>query len=466
MEGRYKATVSILFRLTDAAVVVAAWLAAYWARFFLPSIVVAPELPPFRLYASLVPPVALVWIVVFSYAGVYESGRLRGRKGEVMLIWRAHFVAFLLFVVIAYSYDAYRYSRLVMFYFGALGAIALAVFRVTLRTGLRHLRARGRNLCRVLVVGGGSSAMKLIERFRWYPELGMKVAGVLTQYGKPTEELEGAPVLGSFLDLAEVVARERPQQVLIALPPQQQFEIYGLLGRLGDSMVKVRIVPDFDAYATFDCRIEHFEGMPVIRLNDSPIDDLAWVLKRAIDIVVSGLGLVFLSPVLLFIAALVRLTSHGPVLYAQERMGLDGRTFPMYKFRSMRSDAEAHSGAVWARRGDDRRTPIGGLLRKSSLDELPQLWNVFVGQMSLVGPRPERPVFVQEFRQRIPAYMLRHKVKSGITGWAQVNGWRGDTSLIERTACDLYYIQHWSLDLDIKILIMTLWRGFINKNAY
>jgi Undecaprenyl-phosphate glucose phosphotransferase len=466
MEARYKAVVSVLFRLTDATVVVAAWLAAYWARFFLPSVVVAKVLPPFRLYASLVPPVALVWMVVFAYAGVYESGRMRGRKGEVLMIWRAHLVAFLIFVAIAYSYDAYRYSRLVMFYFAGIGAIALAVFRVTLRTGLRYIRKRGLNLCRVLVVGGGPTARKLVERFQQFPELGMRVTGVLTQDGKATGTMDGVPVVGSFLDVRRVVDSERPNQVLVVLPPQQQFEIFGLLGRLDGLMVKVRIVPDFEPYAPLECRVEHFEGMPVIRLNNSPVDDVDWVVKRAFDIVVSGIGLIIVSPLLLVIAACVKLSSPGPVLYAQERMGLDGQTFRMYKFRSMRTDAERAGAAVWTTRGDDRRTPSGRILRQTSLDELPQLWNVLVGHMSLVGPRPERPVFVQEFRQRIPDYMMRHKVKSGITGWAQVNGWRGDTSLTERTACDLYYIRNWSLELDIKILLMTLWRGFINKNAY
>jgi exopolysaccharide biosynthesis polyprenyl glycosylphosphotransferase len=188
--------------------------------------------------------------------------------------------------------------------------------------------------------------------------------------------------------------------------------------------------------------------------------------KRCVDVVVSCVGLMVLSPLLFLIAALVKLASPGPVLYRQERMGVDGQTFHMLKFRSMRVNAEGEVGAVWAKKSDSRRTRIGTLLRKTSLDELPQLWNVLVGHMSLVGPRPERPVFIQRFRREIPGYMLRHKVKSGITGWAQVNGWRGDTSIVERTQCDLYYIRNWSLNLDFKILTMTVWKGFMNENAY
>jgi exopolysaccharide biosynthesis polyprenyl glycosylphosphotransferase len=206
--------------------------------------------------------------------------------------------------------------------------------------------------------------------------------------------------------------------------------------------------------------------VPVVRLNDSPL--IGWYAagKRLIDIVVATTALVVLSPLLLLLAVIVKVTSPGPVLYAQERMGLDGRTFRMLKFRSMRVDAEAQSGAVWAQKEDNRRTVLGTLLRKTSLDELPQLWNVLLGEMSLVGPRPERPVFVHQFRKEIPHYMLRHKVKAGITGWAQVNGWRGNTSLRRRIECDLYYIQNWSYALDLKILTLTLWKGFVNKNAY
>jgi exopolysaccharide biosynthesis polyprenyl glycosylphosphotransferase len=212
--------------------------------------------------------------------------------------------------------------------------------------------------------------------------------------------------------------------------------------------------------------VEDFEGLPIIRLNDPSMSGAGALAKRAVDIALSGIGLVLLAPLFLLIAGLLRVTSPGPILYAQERMGLDGKTFRMLKFRSMRVDAEDVSGAVWASPRDGRRTRLGTLLRRTSLDELPQLWNVLVGDMSLVGPRPERPVFVQQFRKEIPHYMLRHKVKAGITGWAQVNGWRGDTSLSERIACDLYYIRHWSLNLDLKILTLTLFKGFINRNAY
>jgi exopolysaccharide biosynthesis polyprenyl glycosylphosphotransferase len=212
--------------------------------------------------------------------------------------------------------------------------------------------------------------------------------------------------------------------------------------------------------------VEEIEGLPMVRLNDSPLGGWMAIGKRLMDIGLSAVALTLLSPVYLVLSIAVRLTSRGPIFYGQERMGLDGRTFKMWKFRSMKVDAEKETGAVWAKAGDDRRTPIGALLRSTSLDEIPQFWNVFTGDMSLVGPRPERPVFVHQFKREIPHYMLRHKVKAGITGWAQVNGWRGDTSLEKRIECDLYYIRNWSFILDMKILFLTIWKGFVNKNAY
>jgi Undecaprenyl-phosphate glucose phosphotransferase len=391
---------------------------------------------------------------------------MRSRKSEAFLLLRAHAAALLIFLVIAYSFDAYRYSRLVMLYFGAIGAFGLVAFRVAVRTVLRALRRRGYDLRPVLIVGVGETVRTVTEMFKDYPELGMHVVGLVTSDGASLASAPEVPVLGRFAELTAVVEEYQPQEILLALAADEQRHLSELLGSLRDATASVRIIPDVRAHVPLGCNIDHFAGLPVLRLNDSPMDTWHWLAKRCLDAALSAIGLVVLFPLLLVIAALVKLTSLGPVLYSQERMGLDGRVFKMLKFRSMRVDAEANSGAGWTTKNDSRRTPIGAFLRRTSLDELPQLWNVLVGHMSLVGPRPERPVFVRQFRQQIPDYMLRHKVKAGITGWAQVNGWRGDTSLVERTACDLYYIRNWSLDLDLKILLLTLWKGFVNRNAY
>jgi Undecaprenyl-phosphate glucose phosphotransferase len=375
-------------------------------------------------------------------------------------------MALLSFVALTYVFEQYKYSRLVMIYFGVLSAVALAAFRLSMRASLRQLRKRGLNLRHILLVGEGAPAENLVERLEEFPELGLRVAGVVTSDGSALEHISGRPVLGRISQLPELIAKTAVDEVLIALPWSQNHEVPRLLGLLKDETVDIRLIPDVKAYATLRCDVEDFDGVPVVRINDSPLAGWGALAKRITDVLLSSVGLLILSPFLLLIALAIKLTTGGPALYVQERMGLDGRTFRMLKFCSMRPDAETRTGAVWARPGDDRCTALGSILRKTSLDELPQLWNVLCGDMSLVGPRPERPVFVQKFRHEVPHYMLRHKVKAGITGWAQVNGWRGNTSLRRRIECDLYYIQHWSYALDLKILTLTLWKGFINKNAY
>jgi Undecaprenyl-phosphate glucose phosphotransferase len=238
-----------------------------------------------------------------------------------------------------------------------------------------------------------------------------------------------------------------------------------ILSELKDSTVDVKIVPDLYQFITVGGSIEDFEGLPLISVQESPLDGFGQIYKRIFDITFSLLALLILSPFMMLIALLIKLTSKGPIFYSQERMSVDGTCFSIYKFRTMFIDAEA-SGPGWTKKGDQRVTTIGKYLRKYSLDELPQFWNVLVGDMSLVGPRPERPVFIDDFRRKIPSYMLRHKVPAGITGWAQVNGWRGDTSIDKRIEYDLYYIRNWSISLDFKIILLTIIRGLINKNAY
>jgi Undecaprenyl-phosphate glucose phosphotransferase len=335
-----------------------------------------------------------------------------------------------------------------------------------LRTALRHVRARGLNLRHALFIGEGAALESVITRLVSFPELGLRVRGVLTHQGSEVTSLSGQPVIGHLDMLDELLTGEKIDEVFIALPPDQHEALDRVLGRLRDETIDVRIVPDILRYVTLGCEVENIDGFPVVRLNDSPMFGFGAMAKRATDLIGAVCALILLSPLMLLIGVLVKLTSPGPMLYGQERMGLDGQTFKMLKFRSMKADAEKVGGAVWAQAVDDRRTAFGTFLRKTSLDELPQFWNVVSGDMSLVGPRPERPVFVNKFRTEIPLYNVRHKVKAGITGWAQVNGWRGNTALDRRIECDLFYIRNWSYALDIKILFITLYKGFVNKNAY
>jgi Undecaprenyl-phosphate glucose phosphotransferase len=469
MLKRYQHIVGGAFRIIDACVIGAAWLLSYWARFYLPVIQVTKGFPKFARYASLSPLVIVLWMTVFASMNVYQSRRMLRRTDEAHLLFKAHGVAMLFFIAITFMFSEYRYSRAVMAYFGVLGGFLLILFRLSLRNALRAIRRRGFNLRHVVAVGEGGAIEYLIHRLEKFPELGSRVMGVVVHESSEQgglQKVAGKPVLGTFARLGSIVHSQGVDQVLIALPRHQAGELDRILESLKDETVDIQLVPDLHEYVTLGCQVEDFDGLPIVRINDSPLDGWGGYAKRLTDIVMAGVALVILCPVLFLIGLLVKLTSNGPVLYSQERMGLDGRTFNMLKFRSMRVDAEVGSGAVWARPGDDRRTPIGAFLRATSLDELPQFWNVLRGDMSLVGPRPERPVFVRQFRGEIPHYMLRHKVKAGITGWAQVNGWRGNTSLERRIECDLYYIRNWSYVLDVKILFLTLWKGFLNKNAY
>lgn len=466
MLKRYHHIVGGFFRIFDACVIVLAWILAYFLRFYLPVFEVTKGLPPFKQYAALTPLVMVLWMTIFSFMKVYQSRRMLRRTHEAHLLLKAHGTALLFFIALTYLFDDYKYSRIVLTYFGFFGAFFLVIFRLSIRNFLRELRRKGFNLRHVLVVGEGKPLEAIVARIDKFPELGLRVIGAVAHETSKVATIAGKPVLGTFDQIAELVHRSGADQVLIALPRYHYTDLDRILADLKDETCDIQIVPDLHEYVTIGCEVEDFDGLPIVKLNDSPLDGWGAVAKRLTDIAIAGIAIALLSPVMLLLSLLVRITSKGPILYRQERMGLDGRTFDMLKFRSMRVDAETSSGAVWAQPGDARRTPIGPFLRATSLDELPQFWNVLVGDMSLVGPRPERPVFVKQFRGEIPHYYLRHKVKAGITGWAQINGWRGNTSLERRIECDLYYIRNWSYFFDWKILLLTIWKGFINKNAY
>jgi Undecaprenyl-phosphate glucose phosphotransferase len=359
-----------------------------------------------------------------------------------------------------FAFHGYEYSRVVILYFWGLSIVAASLLRAVFRETLRVARRRGYNVRRAIVVGGGRAAADVVAMLARRLDLGIQVVGVLGDKGEA--DAGRGPWLGGFEDVRAILDRHPVDVVVVALPHAEHGRLAGILADIGDDPVTIHLVPDVYGLASLRGGFEEFEAIPFIHLRESPLHGWNRVMKRAFDLVIGGACLLVATPALLGIALAIRLTSPGPVLLRQERMGLDGHRFPLLKFRTMRVDAEAASGPVWARPDDDRRTPVGTILRRFNLDELPQLLNVLRGEMSLVGPRPERPVFVEDFRRRIPGYMLRHKVKAGMTGWAQVNGWRGDTSLEKRIEYDLYYIERWSLFLDLKILVQTFYRGFTN----
>jgi Undecaprenyl-phosphate glucose phosphotransferase len=338
--------------------------------------------------------------------------------------------------------------------------------RELVREALERRWKAGVGLKRVLIAGAGDLGRMVADKVLDHRELGFKLLGFIDDRATGDHiGYRGLPILGTLTDADEIICRERIDHLYVALPLEEHVKMLGLVEVTNREGVDLHVVPDLLQFIALRARLENLDGVPIISLNDVPLRGFNSILKRIIDVAIAGSALLAVSPMFGLIALLIRRSSNGLVFYRQERMGLDGKAFNVLKFRSMYDGAEDETGPVWARENDPRCTPIGKWLRRFDLDELPQLWNVVRGDMSIVGPRPERPYFVQQFKHRIPQYMLRHKVKAGITGWAQVNGWRGNTSLEKRIEYDLYYIENWSVGLDLKIMWLTLIRG-LQKHAY
>jgi Undecaprenyl-phosphate glucose phosphotransferase len=435
---------------------------AYLTRF---SIFKWESLPPLEETLQTLAFILVIFPLTFRQSNLYTTNRNRSHLSEVFELFKATLLATVILVAVTY-FVRERYSRATILLFAGYAFTCVSMVRLAFRAVFNELRRRGYNVKTILVVGAGDLGQRVVDTIELHRELGFKVTGLLT---RRTEKLntviKGVPVLGLYDDLGKVLDHQLVDQVIVALPLEEQGMLKVLMEDLAQRTVDVKVVPDLFSYITLRGGLEEFGGLPVISLQGAPLEGWNRVLKRSFDVLLAALALLVLSPLMVLVALAVKLTSRGPIFYAQERMGMDGHLFKMVKFRTMKVDAEQH-GAQFATASDPRRTVIGSLLRRSSIDELPQFWNVFVGDMSLVGPRPERPVFIDEFKKRIPRYHLRHMVKSGITGWAQINGLRGDTSIKDRIDYDLYYIEHWSLLFDLKILLRTAFGGFLSRNAY
>jgi Undecaprenyl-phosphate glucose phosphotransferase len=449
----------------DLGLVALSWLLAYFLRFY----VLGPpmrydDIPPLQPYLLMLLPILIVWGVSFRAFDLYRPRRIGSHLSEAADIAKASSMgALVLVAVMTFLFRGYDYSRIVIIYFWLLSIAAVWFSRAAFREVLRFARRHGYNLRYAVVVGSGELAATVVHRIRTRPDVGLQIVGVVAD---KKDDASGTKWLGGYAELRAVLDAHSVDHVILALTHEDQARLGGLLDAVGDEPVTIHVVPDLFRFASLGGGVEEFEGMPFIHLRESPLHGWSRIAKRAFDIAFSLVVLVTLSPLLGLLAVGVKLTSPGPILYHQERMGLDGQRFRMLKFRTMRVGAEAHTGPVWTSADDSRRVPLGSFLRRFSLDELPQFVNVLRGEMSVVGPRPERPVFVERFRQTVPGYMLRHKVKSGLTGWAQVNGLRGNTSLEKRIEYDLEYIERWSLGLDLKIIALTMLRVLFERNAY
>jgi Undecaprenyl-phosphate glucose phosphotransferase len=447
---------------TDLVLIALCWLAAYGLRFHLFG---RGDIPPFADYALQLVPILVVWFFAYKAFDLYRPNRLGSHLSEWFDIAKASTLGVLVLVAgMTFLFHGYEYSRLVILMFWVASIVTVSLSRAAFREALRFARRRGYNQRYAVVVGGGEPAAEVLRVLRRRRDTGIEVLGLLSD----KREAEGGPVrwLGGIEEIQTVLAARQVDIVIIALPQSDYPRLGAVLNEIGDEPVDIHFVPDLFNLASLRGGVEEFESIAFIHLRESPLHGWNRVLKRSVDLVFGTTALLVALPPMAVIGVAVLVTSGRPVLFRQERMGLDGHRFRMLKFRTMRRDAEAESGPQWAVPDDPRRTRLGAFLRAWSLDELPQLFNVLRGDMSLVGPRPERPSFVEEFRRRVPRYMLRHKMKAGITGWAQINGWRGNTSIEKRIEYDLEYIARWSLAFDLRILLRTLWLGFHNRNAY
>jgi Undecaprenyl-phosphate glucose phosphotransferase len=443
-----------------------------------------------------------ITLLAFQFFGLYLPRRDRSLISETGQIFRACAMAVLAVLAALYISEAsiftnvigegaatlqfHAFKRTITLDGGRLQIVLLTIFlplamsleRATFRAALRALRSRGWNLRHVAIIGVGRVAQitsRTLERNSW---TGLKVSYFISHWShQRREQCDGRPILGGLADIERLMTEKKPDAVYVALPARHAAELPGVLARLEKFPVDVRIVPDVSPrYVPQSMTVSDLDGMPILSYRESPATGLGGVTKRAVDIVGSAVAMVVFSPVMLLAWLLVRLSGPGPAIFKQRRVSLGGQVFDIYKFRTMHHAADEQPGTLrdaaraardhWTQRDDPRVTAVGRILRRTSLDELPQLLNVFIGEMSLVGPRPERPELIERFREDWRGYMLRHHVKAGMTGWAQINGHRGDSSLRKRIQYDTFYVKHWSLAFDLKILWLTIFRGFIHTNAH
>ena len=478
MVRRHNRLLVALYVVSDAILAMWAFVLAYGIRFESGLIPVYRGYPPLEQYLSLLPFVAVLTPFAFWLQGVYRLRRGRSRVDDFFAVLIGSILAVVfsvlstLYVGAYYASDtsraqgAFQVSQIVWGLFLALSVMFTYASREAVRELLERRWRAGIGLKRILIAGAGDLGRMVADRILQHRELGYQVVGFIDdRAGGDHIGYRGLPLLGTLSEVVEIAQRERVDHLYVTLSLEEHAKLLDLMEVTSREFIDVKVVPDILQFIALRARLEDLDGLPVININEIPLQGFnAWV-KRGLDVVLSSAAMVLLAIPLAIIAAFVKWTSPGPVFYKQERMGLDGKAFTVFKFRSMHQDAEDDTGPVWAGDDDPRATTVGRWLRKLDLDELPQFWNVLKGDMSIVGPRPERPFFVEQFKHRIPQYMLRHKVKAGITGWAQVNGWRGNTSLEKRIEYDLYYIENWSVTLDLKIMWLTLVRGLFQRGV-
>ena len=441
--------------ISDAIIVCLSLMTAYWIRFYVFSDGIVSV--PFNEYMLFNAAAAALHVITFAIFGLYASFRNERLDRELARLWAAAFIDAAILMSVLFIVHEVHYSRIALALNFVIATFLLSIKRCALRSILRRIRAAGYNQKLVLLLGSGKSAKRYLEAVDALPQLGYRVVGCAANHCDASLKL-----LGSYEDLESILAQYNPDEVVSALEPEDYALTPVIIEACEKAGVKLSIVPLYSEYMPSRPQFDAIGNLPLMNIRRIPLDNAFNAFaKRAMDICISALMLLLLSPVMLICAIGVRASSPGSVIFAQERLGKNKKPFKMYKFRSMRLNSEANR---WSTVEDDRRTRFGSFIRKYSLDELPQLVNVLKGDMSLVGPRPEIEYFAERFREEIPRYMVKHQVRPGITGWAQVNDLRGDTSIKLRIEHDIYYIEQWSLLFDLKILLLTVFKGKFKNN--
>ncbi len=426
-----------------------------------------------------------VFTILYHSFNLYGATRVKSVHKEILAIIKANLIAFLILFMGLYVFNQPNYSRVLIVIFFVVHLVMTMLSRLVINSILNKYRATGYNLRHCLVIGATPTTVEFINKTKQNSHWGYSIVGIVdaTYFDKRTihsatigkldlsskypQAFCGYPVVGHVSELGEVLNMYDIDMIFIALEGESQLYFKKILPICEKSGIKTNIIPYYHKYVPARPFMDDLDGLPVIDVRHVPLDNIfKQFVKRMFDILMSLIIIILVSPVLLFSAFMVKVTSKGPILYKQERVGLNQKTFYMYKFRSMRVQTESEEKVKWTTKDDPRKTKWGTFMRKTSIDELPQFFNVLMGDMTIVGPRPERPYFVEKFKEEIPRYMIKHQVRPGITGWAQVNGLRGDTSIEERIQYDLYYIENWEFLFDVKIIFLTVWKGFVNKNAY
>ena len=457
-----------LMVILDAAITAVSFMLAYYFKFYLledgPGIGVLSAGEYFMLLPFVVP----IYMLLYYSCSMYAPKRTVRRRFEIFGVIKANTIGIMALIIVLYMIiREINFSRSVMAFFYLFNVFFTSCFRLALRRALSTIRKKGYNLKHILLVGYSRAAEEYIDRLNDNPQWGYVACGILDDHIPAGTIYKGVKVLGRLGNLEVILPENKLDEIAISLSLKDYHYLESIVSVCEKSGVHTKFIPDYNSLIPTKPYTEDLMGLPVINIRYVPLTNTGnIIIKRIMDIVGAVFGIVLTSPVMLTAALLVKLTSPGPVIFKQERVGLHNKSFYMYKFRSMEKQSPREERKAWTVRNDPRVTPVGKFLRRTSLDELPQLFNILRGDMSLVGPRPERPLFVDKFKEEIPRYMVKHQVRPGLTGWAQVNGLRGDTSIRKRIEYDIYYIENWTVWFDLKIILMTFFTGFINKNAY